>query len=64
MARTPQIGIGGGHPLALCHTTGYAGPHRAVRRVKLTVSRELGKPERGEENVRQSIGRALAVNFH
>ena len=29
-------------------------PHPAVRRVKLTVSRELGKPERSKESVRQS----------
>ncbi len=46
-----SIGIGG---VVTCHTTGYAGPHPADRRVKLAVSRELGKPERGEETVRQS----------
>src|SRR5713226_4655357 len=38
-----------------CHTTGHhAGPHPAVRRVELTMSRELGKPERGEVSVGQS----------
>src|SRR6201998_3830113 len=34
--------------------TGHAGPHPAVRRVELTMSRELGKSERGEVSVRQS----------
>jgi hypothetical protein len=38
----------------LCHTTGHAGPHPAVRRVELTRSGELGKSERGKVSVRQS----------
>ena len=37
-----------------CHTTGHAGPHPAVRQVKLSVSREFGKSERREESVRES----------
>src|SRR5437899_6998902 len=48
------IGIGGRSPALPCHTTGHAGPHPAVRRVKLTMNSKLGKPERGEVSVRQS----------
>src|SRR5713226_7859515 len=49
-----RIGIGGESPTLPCHTTGHAGPHPAVRRVELTMSRELGKPGRGEVSVGQS----------
>src|SRR5882762_6337443 len=41
-------------PTLPCHTTGHAGPHPAVRRVELSMSREFGKPERGEVSVGQS----------
>ena len=36
-----------------CHTTVHAGPHTAVRRVELSSSEQLGKPERGEVGIGQ-----------
>src|SRR5260370_30159409 len=50
----------GSRPLP-CHTTGHAGPHPAVRRVELTVSREVGQAEGGEVSVRQSDFPRLSV---
>src|SRR5882762_7159351 len=49
-----RIGMGEWSPTLPCHTTGHAGPHPAVRRVELTLSRELGKSERGKVSVGQS----------
>src|SRR6266566_6513379 len=56
-----EIGIGGGSPRLPCHTTGHAGPHPAVRRIKLRPHDHRRKADLGKVSIWQSKAQSRRV---